>query len=71
MTGYGAAVRASYEAPLQPAPTQIVEVREPVFTVPQTIAAERLVPVKPIAITRRYELGLRGPTLVLGIVLVT
>ena len=71
LTGYGAAVRASYEAPLQPAPTQIVEVREPVFTVPQTIAAERLVPVKPIAITRRYELGLRGPTLVLGIVLVT
>lgn len=53
LTNYGAAVRASYEAPLQPAPTQVVEVRQPVFTVPQTIAAERLIPVKPIAITRR------------------
>lgn len=50
-TGYGAPeVRATYDAP---AATQIVEVRQPIFTVPQTIAAERIVPVKPIAITRR------------------
>ncbi len=44
--------RASYDAP---AAATLVEVREQpaVYTVPQTIAAERIIPVNPIAITRR------------------
>ena len=44
----------SYASP-QPEAATVFEVREQpaVFTVPQTIAAERIVPVKQIAITRR------------------
>ena len=58
VASYGAAdVRAasSYASPLSAAATQIVEVRKQpaVFTVPQTIASERNILAKPIAITRR------------------
>ena len=58
VASYGAAdVRAasSYASPLSAAATQIVEVRKQpaVFTVPQTIASERNILAKPVAITRR------------------
>lgn len=58
VASYGAAdVRAasSYASPLSAAATQIVEVRKQpaVFTVPQTIASERNIIAKPVAITRR------------------
>ena len=58
VASYGAAdVRAasSFASPLSAAATQIVEVRKQpaVFTVPQTIASERNILAKPVAITRR------------------
>jgi len=46
LNNYGAVV------PQQFAAAQIVEVRQPAYTVPQTIATERLNPARPIAITR-------------------